>query len=64
MTLKFCPSCGDKLIRITSKTSAYKAVCLDCELTYKVINTDKAEEVIVSKPSSPSQTSEAVISKK
>lgn len=62
MELKFCPSCGKKLIRIKSKTSKYKAVCLDCELTYKLIDTDKAADVIVTNTSSSSQMSEAAIS--
>lgn len=61
MTLKFCPSCGSKVVRITSKSSKYKAVCLECELTYKVIKSEN-EEVITLRASSPSQMAEAAIS--
>lgn len=59
MTLKHCCSCGEKLIRITSKTSSYKAVCLDCELTYKVVRSEKNQDVIAYSGSTPSQITEA-----
>ena len=36
MRLDFCPTCGKPLVRITTKTAFYKAVCLDCEMTYKL----------------------------
>ncbi|MEG1134913.1 MAG: hypothetical protein RR324_05045 [Cellulosilyticaceae bacterium] len=61
MTLKFCPYCGEKLVRITSKTSKYKAVCSACEITYKVVQSEN-QEVITLKASSGTQMSEAAIS--
>lgn len=63
MTLKFCPSCGRNLVTITSRTSESKAVCLDCELTYKVIELTEVGQVIRVSGSSPSQISEAAISR-
>lgn len=63
MTLNFCPTCGGSLVRITTKTAAYKAVCLDCEMTYKLSGELQGLETIKFKPSTPSQMTEAVMSK-
>ncbi|MHC1750876.1 MAG: hypothetical protein AB9856_21590 [Cellulosilyticaceae bacterium] len=59
MTLKYCCSCGEKLTRITTKTSVYKAVCLNCEITYKVVKNEQNQEVITHKGSTPPQITEA-----
>ena len=63
MRLDFCPSCGGKTVRITTKTAAYKAVCLDCEVTYKLSREIGNLETIKFSPSSPSQITEAVMNK-
>lgn len=63
MELNYCPGCGNKLNRITTKTVKYKAVCLDCELTYKLMQETERGEVIKLKASSPSQMTEAVMNK-
>ncbi len=62
MTLGYCTSCGEKLVRISSKVSSYKAVCLSCELTYKVVEIE-GNEMISVKDSSPSQMTEAAMKK-
>lgn len=63
MRLKFCPTCGKPLIRITTKTAVYKAVCLDCEMTYKLSDDMQGLETIKFKASTPSQMTEAVMNK-
>ncbi len=63
MRLGYCPSCGKKLVRITTKTAQFKAVCLDCEVTYKLVGEIQGNETIHINPSSPSQMSEAAINK-
>lgn len=63
MTLKYCVCCGNPLKKITSKTARYKAVCLDCEITYKLIEEETGREVIKVSTSSPSQMTEAVMNK-
>ncbi|PHV72245.1 hypothetical protein CS063_01860 [Sporanaerobium hydrogeniformans] len=62
MTLNYCSSCGERLVRISSKISSYKAVCLDCELTFKVLKLE-GNEVITVKDSSASQMTEAAMKK-
>ena len=63
MKLAFCPSCGEELVRISTKTANYKAVCLNCEVTYKLAGDDSEEAGILFKGSSPSQMTEAMMSK-
>ena len=63
MRLDFCPTCGKPLVRITTKTAFYKAVCLDCEMTYKLSGELQGLETIKFKPSSPSQMTEAAMNK-
>ena len=46
MILKYCSCCGKPLVKITTKTALYKAVCLDCEMTYKLIEEAKGKEMI------------------
>lgn len=64
MILKYCSCCGKPLVKITTKTALYKAVCLDCEMTYKVIEEAKGKEMIKVATSSPSQMTEAAMNKK
>ena len=64
MTLNYCSCCGKPIVRITTKTAHYKAVCLDCEITYKLINGASGDEVIRMTTSSPSQMTEAAMNKK
>ncbi len=63
MRLDFCPICGHPLVRITTKTATYKAVCLDCEVTYKLSKESGSLETIKIEPSSPSQMTEAAMYK-
>ncbi len=63
MRLDFCPTCGAPLVRITTKTATYKAVCLDCEVTYKLSREFGNLETIKIAPSSPSQMTEAAMNK-
>ena len=63
MKLGYCPGCGKRLVRITTKTSSYKAVCLDCEMTYKTASDGPGPEIIRFNPSSPSQMTEAAMNK-
>lgn len=63
MKLAFCPSCGEKLVRISTKTANYKAVCLNCEITYKLSGDGNEGEGILFKGSSPSQMTEAMMQK-
>ena len=63
MRLDFCTTCGKKLVRITTKTATYKAVCLDCEVTYKLSREFGSLETIKIEPSSPSQMTEAAMNK-
>lgn len=62
--MKFCSSCGRPLVEITTKTAIYKGVCLNCEMTYKIIEEGLGEESIQAKTSTPSQITEAAISRK
>lgn len=64
MTLKYCSCCGKPIVKITTKTAIYKAVCLDCEITYKLIEEATGKEVIKLATSSPSQMTEAAMNKK
>lgn len=64
MTLNYCPCCGHKLAEITTKTALSKAVCLDCEMTFKLVGEESGKEVIRLTTSSPSQITEAAMSKK
>lgn len=64
MTLNYCPCCGSKVVRITTKNALFKAVCLDCEMTFKLIDEDPGREVIRVTTSSPSQMTEAAMNKK
>lgn len=64
MILKYCACCGEPLVKITTKTARYKAVCLDCEMTYKLIEEEPGREVIKLATSSPSQMTEAAMNKK
>ena len=64
MTLKYCSCCGRPIVKITTKTAIYKAVCLDCEITYKLINGVSGSEMIKFATSSPSQMTEAAMNKK
>lgn len=64
MTLKYCACCGGPLVKITTKTALYKAVCLDCEMTYKLIEEAPGREAIKVATSSPSQMTEAAMNKK
>ena len=63
MTLKYCACCGKPLIKITTKSALYKAVCTDCEMTYKLIEEVSGKEVIKVSTSSPSQMTEAAMNK-
>lgn len=63
MTLKYCACCGKPLIKITTKSALYKAVCTDCEMTYKLIEEVPGKEVIKVSTSSPSQMTEAAMNK-
>lgn len=64
MTLKYCTCCGKQLIKITTKSALYKAVCTDCEMTYKLIEEALGKEGIKISTSSPSQMTEAAMNKK
>lgn len=64
MTLKYCACCGRQLVKITTKTALYKAVCLDCEITYKLVAEVTGKEIIKIATSSPSQMTEAAMNKK
>lgn len=64
MILRYCPCCGKKVIPITTKTALYKAVCLDCEMTFKGLKEVAGKEAIQLATSSPSQMTEAVMNKK
>lgn len=63
MVLRYCPCCGAKLIRISTKTALYKAVCVDCEMTFKLKEEEPGRETIRISSSSPSQMTEAAMSK-
>lgn len=63
MKLKYCPLCGHKLVQITTKTALYKAVCLDCEMTFKLVEKEPGKEIIKLASSSPSQMTEAALSR-
>ncbi|MBU3804763.1 MAG: hypothetical protein H9872_08395 [Candidatus Cellulosilyticum pullistercoris] len=62
MALKYCACCGKALIKITTKSALYKAVCSDCEMTYKLVEVS-GKEVIRLSTSSPSQMTEAAMNK-
>lgn len=62
MVLKYCACCGKALIKITTKSALYKAVCSDCEMTYKLVEVS-GKEVIRLSTSSPSQMTEAAMNK-
>lgn len=64
MTLKYCSCCGKPIVKITTKTALYKAVCLDCEITYKLIQESSGRESIRVATTSPSQMTEAAMNKK
>ena len=64
MILKYCTLCGGKLAKITTKSALYKAVCTDCEMTYKVMQEFPGKEVITASTSSPSQMTEAVMNQR
>lgn len=64
MTLKYCACCGKPVVKITTKTALYKAVCLDCEITYKLIEEAQGKEIVKVSTSSPSQMTEAAMNKK
>lgn len=64
MMLKYCSCCGRDLTRITTKTAIYKAVCSDCEITYKLVADAPGKEIIRLATSSPSQMTEAAMNKK
>ncbi len=64
MTLKYCACCGKPIVKITTKTAVYKAVCLDCEITYKLMKEPSGNEVITLATASPSQMTEAAMNKK
>lgn len=64
MTIKYCPCCGNELVKITTKTALFKAVCLDCEMTFKLTEEVEGKEVIKLSTSSPSQMTEAAMNKR
>lgn len=64
MTLKYCSCCGKPIVKITTKTATYKAVCLDCEITYKLMEEVSGRDFIRIATSSPSQMTEAAMNKK
>ena len=64
MILKYCPCCSKQLVRITTKTALIKTVCLDCEMTFKLVEEGNGKEVIKLATSSPSQMTEAAMNKK
>lgn len=64
MTLKYCACCGKPVVKITTKTALYKAVCLDCEITYKLIEEAQGKEIVKVSTSSPSQMTEAAMNRK
>ncbi len=63
MRLKYCSCCGKPLVRITTKTALYKAVCTDCEMTYKLVAEAPGKEIIKITTSSPSQMTEAAMNR-
>ena len=63
MTLKYCSCCGRPVVKITTKSALFKAVCLDCEMTFKLIQEASGQEVIKVATSSPSQMTEAAMNK-
>ncbi len=63
MMLKYCVCCGKPLVRISTKTATYKAVCLDCEVTLKLAEDGNGNELIRVAASSPSQMTEAALNK-
>ena len=63
MVLKYCTLCGQRLAKITTKSALYKAVCTDCEMTYKLMQETSGKETIKASTSSPSQMTEAVMNK-
>lgn len=62
--MKYCLSCGRPLVEITTKTAAYKGVCLNCEMTYKVMEEGVDKDQMILKTSTPSQITEAAINRK
>lgn len=63
MILKYCSCCGKPLVKITTKSALYKAVCSDCEMTYKLVEAAPGKEIIKLATSSPSQMTEAAMNK-
>lgn len=63
MILKYCSCCGKPLVKITTKSALYKAVCSDCEMTYKLVTEAPGKEIIKLATSSPSQMTEAAMNK-
>lgn len=63
MTLKYCSCCGRPVVKITTKSALFKAVCLDCEITFKLVQEAQGNEVIKVATSSPSQMTEAAMNK-
>lgn len=63
MILKYCSCCGKPLVKITTKSALYKAVCSDCEMTYKLVEEAPGKEIIKLATSSPSQMTEAAMNK-
>jgi len=63
MTLKYCACCGKSLVKITTKSALYKAVCSNCEMTYKLVKEVSGKEIIKLSTSSPSQITEAAMNK-
>lgn len=63
MNLQYCPCCGNKVVKISTKTAIFKGVCLDCEMTLKLVEEEPGKEVIKLTTSSPSQMTEAAMNK-
>lgn len=63
MILKYCSCCGKPLVKITTKSALYKAVCSNCEMTYKLVEEAPGKEIIKLATSSPSQMTEAAMNK-
>lgn len=60
--MKHCLCCGRPLVKISTKTAIYKGVCLDCEITYKIMTEASGREYVKSRTSTASQITEAAIS--
>lgn len=54
--VKNCNHCGKEVVEISTKSADYKAVCLHCEITYKL-----KDGVLIEKNSNAHQLTEAMM---